>query len=264
MSTTVRIGRVGGVVRLTFDGPESRNALDCGGFLALARALHSLRDDLSARVVVMTGAGDAFCSGVDLRWAIGMREHGVSPLELMDAANLAVRSVLDCPVPVIARVAGSAAGGGASLAFAADLCYATFESRFSMAFANVGLMPDCGATRTVAAAVGRARAAHLALLGGALTARAAVDAGLIAEAVSLEQLDVQIESAVNRFLSGNRRATELTKRAVNAGALPSIHESLELERAGQIELLSLPGFAGAALSALSRKKTATAAGDSSR
>jgi enoyl-CoA hydratase/carnithine racemase len=256
MTTNVRVDRSGvGALRLTFDGPASKNALDYGGFLAVARGLDSARDDPSVRVVVMTGVGDSFCSGVDLRWALEMRSHGVSPPELMDAANSAVRAVLNCPVPVIARVTGSAAGGGASLAFAADICYATADSRFSMAFTNLDLMPDCGATRTVAAAIGRARAAHLALLGRSLTAEDAADAGLIAEVLAPDELDPQIDVVVRRFLSGSRRATELTKRAVNAGALPFLEESLELERAGQVELLSSPEFAQAALSVLNRPKT---------
>jgi enoyl-CoA hydratase len=260
MTTKVRADRSGGLLRLTFDGPASKNALDYGGFLALARELDKVRDDLSVKVVVMTGTGDAFCSGVDLRWALEMRTHGVSPLELMDAANLAVSAILECPVPVIARVTGSAAGGGASLAFAADVCYATLDSRFSMAFTNVGLMPDCGATRTVAAAIGRARAAHLALLGNSLTAEEAADTGLIAGALVPEQLDPRIDLAVRRFLAGSRRATELTKRAVNAGALPSMKESLERERAGQVELLSMPEFAEGALSVVNRHRNSTAGG----
>jgi enoyl-CoA hydratase/carnithine racemase len=251
------------LLRLTLDGPASKNALDYRGFLALAEALDSVRDDPSARVVVMTGVGDSFCSGVDLRWALEMRAHGVSPLELMDAANLAVSAVINCPVPVIARVTGSAAGGGASLAFAADLCYATAGSRFSMAFTNLGLMPDCAATRTVAAAVGRARAAHLALLGRSLTAGEAANAGLIAEVLEPDELDSQIHLAVKRFLSGSRRAMELTKRAVNVGALPGLEQGLELELAGQAELLSAPEFAEAALSVLSGRRAVPVAGGSS-
>ena len=143
--------------------------------------------------------------------------RGITPTDTMDAANRLVRAIVQVPVPVIARVTGAAAGIGASLAIAADLTYATENSYLLLAFVNIGLMPDGGASALVAASAGRAVAAEMALLGERLPAAEAKAAGLITDVVADDEIDARVDKAAQKIANGPRRALELTKRAVNAG-----------------------------------------------
>ena len=131
-----------GVKRITFNNPARRNAIDFGMFEAFAAAVEESATDAS-RVVVITGAGDSFCSGLDL--------GSISPSELasMDVAarvreliNPSVRRMRELGKPFVARVAGPAAGIGFSYVLASDVVIASEEATFSQSFVRVGLMPD--------------------------------------------------------------------------------------------------------------------------
>src|SRR5215217_873976 len=160
----------GGVKRITFNNPARRNAIDFGMFEAFAQAVEESATDES-RVVVITGAGDAFCSGLDL--------GSISPAELaaLDVAAR-VRELINPPVlrmralgkPFISRVAGPAAGIGFSYVLASDYVVASEDATFSQSFVRVGLMPDGGATHLLPALVGRAKAFELMARGEPVSA----------------------------------------------------------------------------------------------
>ncbi|MEU7765417.1 enoyl-CoA hydratase-related protein [Nocardia sp. NPDC049190] len=151
---------------------------------------------------------------------------------VMDAANRLVRAVVDAPVPVIVRIRGAAAGIGVGIALAADLVYASEDSYLLLAFINIGLMPDGGASALVAAAAGRPLAAAMALLGERLPATAARAAGLITAVVPDEELDATVQTAAPKIAAGPRRALELTKKALNQATLTSLDTALATEKAG--------------------------------
>ena len=165
-----------GVLRLTMNRPEQLNAMTAAMSDRLAEELEraAARDDV--RVVLLAGAGDAFSSGADLSGADAHENFDVSSL---DRANRIVRAIIALDRPVVAAVRGVAAGVGCSAALACDLVVAEESAAFLLAFARIGLMPDGGATATVAAAVGRARAMRMALLAEPLSGREAYDAGLV-------------------------------------------------------------------------------------
>jgi enoyl-CoA hydratase len=137
----------------------------------------------------------------------------------------------------VAAVNGIAAGVGCSAALAADLVVAAESASFLLAFARIGLMPDGGATATVAASIGRARAMRMALLADPLTAAEAYDAGLVTHVASDEEFPGLVEKVVRRLAAGPPLAFAATKKAINAATLGALEGSLERERTGQTLLL---------------------------
>lgn len=218
---------------LTLDRPERLNALTADDADRLAEQLERATGD-EVRVVVLTGAGDAFCSGADLS---GADPHARFDVTSLDRANRIVRAITRLDKPVVAAVNGVAAGVGCSAALACDLVVAKESALFLLAFARIGLMPDGGATATVAAAVGRARAMRMALLGEGMTGREAYDAGLVSHVAPDADFDEVVERLVGRLAAGAPLAHAATKKAVNAATLLQLEAALERERSGQAVLL---------------------------
>lgn len=224
-----------GVLRLTLDRPETLNALTAEMADAFAATLERAQGRDDVRVVLLTGAGEAFCSGADLS---GPDAHENFDVSALDRANRIVRAIVALDQPVVAEVGGVAAGVGCSIALAADLAVVAPSASFVLAFTRIGLMPDGGATATVAAAVGRARAMRLALLGEPLPAEEAYDAGLVSHLVGpYEELQEVVGPLVSRLAAGPPLAYAATKRAVNAATLDGLEDALDRERAGQTLLL---------------------------
>jgi len=223
-----------GVLTLRFDRPASSNALTDA--MAMGAAAHleraGARDDV--RVVVLTGTGEAFSTGADIG---GDDAHERFDVRALDAANRLVRSILRCDTPVVAGVNGVAAGVGLSAVLACDLAVCAESASLLLAFARVGLMPDGGATATVAASIGRARALRMALLAEPLGAREAHDAGLVSHVVADDDYEAELADVVRRLRLGAPLGQAATKRAVNAAALAQVEPALELERTTQTMLL---------------------------
>ncbi len=230
----LHVGCAQGVLSLTLDRPGRLNALTAAMSERIAAELEEAagRDDV--RVVLLAGAGGAFSSGADLS---GPDAHRSFDATSLDRANRLVRAVVRLDKPVVAAVAGVAAGVGCSLALACDLVVAAESASFLLAFTRIGLMPDGGASATVAAAAGRARAMRMALLGEALSAPDAHAAGLVSHLVDDQALDATVAGLVGRLAAGPPLAYAATKKAVNEATLGHLHEALERERSGQAVLL---------------------------
>ena len=234
MSDDLEIAHADGVLTLTMDRPAQLNALtpEMSGAIASELEGAAARDDV--RVVLLAGAGSAFCSGADLS---GSDAHAHFDVTSLDRANRIIRAVTDLDKPVVAAVGGIAAGVGCSAALACDLVVAKRSASFLLAFARIGLMPDGGATATVAASVGRARAMRMALLGEALPAPEAYDAGLVSHLADDDDFDATVATLVVRLAAGPPLSYAATKKAVNAATLGHLHDALERERTGQTVLL---------------------------
>jgi enoyl-CoA hydratase len=223
-----------GALWLTLDRPGTFNALTGEMVAGLVGELRSATHRDEVRVVVLTGSGTAFSAGADLT--------GDEPQERYDAgsvdgANLLIRSVTDLDKPVVCGLNGIAAGVGMSVALACDLVVAKESAALTLAFTKIGLMPDGGATATVAASVGRARAMRMALLSDLLSAREAYDAGLVSHVLTDEEYDAGLAKIVRRIAAGPPLAYAATKKAVNAATLHALPGAFERERAGQSLLL---------------------------
>ncbi|GAA4994917.1 enoyl-CoA hydratase [Yinghuangia aomiensis] len=241
----VLVARTGAVLRVTFNRPGSLNALTTDMLATAARAIERGGTDAGTRAIVLTGAGRAFSSGADLA-ADGEAtpSDGETPdPAIIDAANRLTMALRRVPKPVIAAVNGPAVGVGCSFAIAADFTVAKESAYFLLAFANAGLMPDGGATALLPAAVGRARAARMAMLAERITARSAVDWGLIAAVFPDNTFDAEVDRLATRLADGPTAAYAQTKRAFNATVLARLPHALEAEREGQSALFRTADFA---------------------
>lgn len=233
------------VLHLTLDRPEKFNALTAD----LVHAVADQIDQTSARVIVLTGNGKAFCSGADV--------SGDKPsMDTLHAANRLTLTILDSPKPVVAAVNGIAAGVGVSFALACDLQVVTASAAFMLAFTKIGLMPDGGASLLVPAAVGRARAARMALLAEKIPAAQAAEWGLVSHPVADEEFAAEVDRVAGALAAAAPLALARTKQAVNAAMVPQIRAILGLEAAGQETLMYTEDFAEG-VAAFQAKRAAT-------
>jgi 2-(1,2-epoxy-1,2-dihydrophenyl)acetyl-CoA isomerase len=182
------------VVRL--DRPAERNAL-------IPELLHALVDQLksaaaSRRPVILSAAGPAFCVGADLNWLASLRDPALGVADLVAVHHLAISTLVEMPVPVIAAVNGPVAGGGLGLALAPDYCVVAERASFSTAYFRLGLTPDGGASTFLERAIGPARTRELLLTNRRLSAREACEWGLVNQVVDdAALLDRAVEFAAS-------------------------------------------------------------------
>jgi 2-(1,2-epoxy-1,2-dihydrophenyl)acetyl-CoA isomerase len=216
------------IATLTLDRPDALNSLTVGLKEALLRAFVDVGRDPAVRVVIVTGAGRAFCAGQDLRERL---DPGAAPLatEIRERYNPIILAMRRLEKPIVGAINGIAAGAGASLAFACDIRIAAEGASFLLAFGRVGLIPDSGATWFLPRLVGPAKAAELAMTGEPLTAAQAERFGLVAKVVPDAELGQEARALASRLAAGAPRALALTKRALNRAAESTLEEALEYE-----------------------------------
>ena len=213
-----------GVATLTLARPDRRNALNTRMRAEIPAAIRLAQE--RARVLVMTGAGDSFCSGQDLG-------DGTAALDiervLRDEYAPMLRAIFDCPIPTIAAVNGAAAGAGANLALAADVVIASERAVFLQAFTRIGLMPDAGGTYWLPRQVGFARAMGASLFAEPVSARQAEVWGMIWEAVEDDLFDAHVARRAAHLAQGPTVAYGAVKQALRASAANDLETQLALE-----------------------------------
>jgi 2-(1,2-epoxy-1,2-dihydrophenyl)acetyl-CoA isomerase len=222
----------GGVGRITLNRPDSLNSWTEEFGRELKQALTETAADGGVRAVLITGAGRGFSSGADLK--AGFDPHPDDGLpdirkELDDLYHPIIAAVRRLEKPVVAAVNGPAVGIGASLAFACDLVLAAESAYFGLAFVNIGLMPDGGSTLFVPAAVGKARAFQMALLGERVPAQKALDWGLVNFVHPDEGLREEAEALVGSLAQGPTRSYASSKKALNRMLFGDMQRQLDLE-----------------------------------
>ena len=216
------------IATLTLDRPDALNSLTVPLKQELLAAFRDVARDREVRVVILTGAGRAFCAGQDLRERL---EPDAAPLaiEIRERYNPIILAMRRLEKPIVGAINGIAAGAGASLAFACDIRIAAEGASFLLAFGRVGLIPDSGATWLLPRLVGPAKAAELAMTGEPLSAAQAERFGLVAAVVPAEELAASARALASRLAAGAPRALALTKRALERSAASTLEESLEYE-----------------------------------
>jgi 2-(1,2-epoxy-1,2-dihydrophenyl)acetyl-CoA isomerase len=222
-----------GVGRITLNRPDTLNAWNEQFGVDLRDVVTKDAQDDSVRALLITGAGRAFSSGADLK-ASGAGELDDDGLpnvrkRLTELYHPILVGIRELPKPVIAAVNGPAVGIGASLSFACDLIVAASNAYFNLAFVNIGLMPDGGSTAFVPAAVGKARAFEMALLGERIPAQQALDWGLINRVVEPESLSKEALELAQRLAGGPTQSYAGSKRALNRMLYGDLNAQLELE-----------------------------------
>ncbi len=215
-----------GLAILRLNRPEVMNAMNVQMRAEITDAMRFAATE--ARVVVITGAGRAFCSGQDL----GDGGNAASiDLErtLRDEYVPMLKSIIDCPVPVISVVNGVAAGAGANLALAADVVIATESAVFMQAFTRIGLIPDAGGTYWLPRQMGFAKAMGASLFAEKITARQASDWGMIWEAVPDEMFETVWKARAKQLAEGPTQAYMNVKQALRESFSNDLDEQLALE-----------------------------------
>jgi 2-(1,2-epoxy-1,2-dihydrophenyl)acetyl-CoA isomerase len=207
----------GGVLRITLNRPDVRNALTPDQRDEIVSLLEEASADGSIRCVVISGAGGSFCSGADLRASrsTGERRPGDVARTIASGAQRLIAAVMDCEKPVIAAVDGVAAGIGAHLALACDLVIATDGSRFIEVFVRRALVPDGGGAYLLVRLIGPHKAKELAFFGGDVHASDALEMGLINCVVPSDQLELTVNGWASKLAAGPTRTIALTKKLIN-------------------------------------------------
>ncbi|MGQ0621451.1 MAG: enoyl-CoA hydratase/isomerase family protein [Panacagrimonas sp.] len=219
------------VARLTFCRPERANAINLAFATELHTAAKECRDNPDIRAVVLAAEGRLFCAGGDLASFSEAGDRLPEALKaLLDQVHAAIEVFAGMDAPVIAEVAGTAAGAGMSLVAATNLAYATVESKFTMSFTAVGLTPDSSSTWFLPRLVGWRRAEELMLTNRVLSAKEAADWGLINgcfdDAAALRE---GVDKIARRLAAGPTRAYGGVSRLLNASAGRLLHEQLGME-----------------------------------
>jgi 2-(1,2-epoxy-1,2-dihydrophenyl)acetyl-CoA isomerase len=227
---TIELTREAGVVRLTLNRPEKKNAINATMWFELERVFDELSRSPADRVLVLSGAGGAFCSGADLSGASNPDDHEPFGMDRIQGVALALHRL---PIPVIARVDGDAVGAGCNLALGCDIVLASSRSRFAEIFVRRGLSVDFGGSWLLPRLIGLHRAKLLCLTGDLISAHEAAELGLVNKVVEVEDLDSAVESLVERLLAAPPVALSHVKRLLNEGVMSTMVEALDAEAAAQ-------------------------------
>jgi 2-(1,2-epoxy-1,2-dihydrophenyl)acetyl-CoA isomerase len=223
-----------GVGTITLNRPAAYNSLDIATKELLLETVRAVADDPAVRCVVLTGSGKAFCTGQDLKEHIELLNNGGSEALFTTVDkhyNPIVTTVAGMAKPVIAAVNGVAAGAGASLAFACDLRIVADTAGFNLAFANVALSCDTGASYTLQRLVGRAKAMELLYFPSTVSAADALELGLATKVVPADELAGEVTALATRLAAGPTVALGAMRQSVAYAAGHSFEESVEFESA---------------------------------
>lgn len=232
MGETVLLAKDGPVATITINRPEVMNALDLDTMRALLEACAAVEADKEIRVVVLTGAGPAFVAGGDVGQFRRMIDQPDFPIEdAIEVLQSITRSLKRMPKPVLASVRGSAAGAGFSLMCACDLAIAADDAVFTLAYAQIGVTPDGGATFTLPRIVGAKRAAELLMLPDLFDAARAERLGLVNWIVPGAELAAETARIAQRLAHGPTVVYARAKALLEQSGDNALDEQLAAEKA---------------------------------
>jgi 2-(1,2-epoxy-1,2-dihydrophenyl)acetyl-CoA isomerase len=245
----------GGVGRITLNRPDTLNAWHAAFGRELLQAIEGDAADESVRAVLITGAGRAFSSGADLKAGFDVADDGLPDIRKeLDVYHPIISGVRRLEKPVVAAVNGPAVGIGASLALSCDLVLAAESAYFGLAFVHIGLMPDGGSTVFVPAAVGKARAFQMALLGERVDTERALGWGLVNFVHPDDALMDEANALVTKLAAGPTRSYAASKRALNRMLYRDLEGQLDLEADLQHALARTKDFQEGALAFVERRE----------
>lgn len=226
----ILLERAAGVVTLTLNRPARKNAITGDMWGQLRDIFVEVAATPEDRVLIITGAGGAFCSGADLGAVGDIATGGLARMRYIGSAAQALH---DLPKPTIAKVPGIAAGAGANLALGCDLIVASDEARFSEIFSARGLSLDFGGSWLLPRLVGLHRAKELAFFADILSAKEAEDFRLVNRVVPATELDAFVDEWARRLAAGPPIALSMTKRMLNNSLTSTLADALEAEALSQ-------------------------------
>jgi len=213
---------------ITLNRPDVFNAFNDELSYALQDALKEATKNDEVRVVVLTGAGKAFCSGQDLK-DIAQKENRSLRDSIDKRYNPIIKAMRTMPKPIICRLNGVAAGAGCSIALASDMIIAAENASLIEIFINVGLVLDSGSSYFLPRVVGSQKAFELSTMGSKMTAAQAFEWGMVNKVVPMEELDTTVESVVSFYRNAPTKAVGLMKKMLNKSFHSDLDTMLEYE-----------------------------------
>lgn len=232
-----------GVLTITFDRPDVMNAFTVQTAIDLADAVTEADPD-DHHAVVLTGDGPAFSAGGDIE-SMAEREESVREAydRVEESFGRVVEEIMECPVPVVAKVNGDAVGAGLAVSAVCDFAYAAESARFSCAFVRVGLIPDTGGTFLLPRLVGLREAKRLAFTADFISAEEAADIGLINDAVPGDALDDAVGDLLDTLRERPTRTIGLAKQAMHENLGREWADALDYENMVQSHAYDTPEHA---------------------
>ena len=245
------------ITTITLDRPEKLNAFSGTMREDLLAALRAAGGDRGCRVVIITGAGRAFCAGGDVEYMSGLQKNGdvAAFRKLLDAGRDVVTAIAELPQPVIASVNGVAAGAGCNLALACDYRIASETAKLGETFVKIGIHPDWGGTWFLPRLVGPSRAMELLVTGRMVDAAEALAIGMVDRVVSPAELPSQTNALATTIAHGPPQAIADIKRALAASRTNGLPAQVELESEHQVRAF-LSRDAGEGMAAFFEKRAA--------
>jgi enoyl-CoA hydratase/carnithine racemase len=241
MSGSIQIEREDDIMVVINNNPSARNALSIEFYTGFAETVSSAAIDPTIGAIVLTGAGDFFCSGGDLNRLKSNAERSPEErragVERLHQMILAMRS---CPKPIIAAIEGGAAGAGVSLAMACDMIVSSPQAYFSAAYVRVGLTPDGGATSFLGNTLPRQLATELCLTGERIGAVRLYNLGVINQLVEAGTVLEAAKSIARRLSHGPARATARIKALCEAASINTLQKQLNMEADFMVQSQSDP------------------------
>jgi 2-(1,2-epoxy-1,2-dihydrophenyl)acetyl-CoA isomerase len=234
---TVTLDIADGIARVVLDRPDAFNSIDLALAQSLLDATITIGADPSVRVVLLSGAGRAFCGGGDVKaFAARVGTDPAAPDGLpafikatTAALHAAVANLARLEAPVVAAVHGSAAGAGFSLALSADILLVAEGTKLTLAYTGIGMTPDGSVTWFLPRLVGVRRAAELMLTNRVLSAQEAVDLGIATRVVPADDLAKEADALATQLAAGPTVAYGAVKRLLLASATNGLETQMELE-----------------------------------
>lgn len=228
----------GDIATVTLNRPERRNALTVAGAQAIADALEKVAE--SSRVVVLTGAGPAFCAGGDFDELarLSAADPAQAAVHLYSGYQRMIRTVREIDIPVVAAVNGSAMGAGMDLALACDVRVASAEAKFGQVWVNLGIIPGTGGAFWTAMLAGWARAAEMILTGKVIDAATAKEWGLVNEVIQPGRLIERAREVASSIAENPSDAVTANKKALNETIRASYEAALAHAREVQPKLFA--------------------------
>jgi 2-(1,2-epoxy-1,2-dihydrophenyl)acetyl-CoA isomerase len=245
------------ITTITLNRPEKLNAFSGTMREDLLAALRAAAVDPGCRVVVITGAGRAFCAGGDVEYMSGLQKDGnvAAFRKLLDAGRDVVTTIVEMAKPVIASVNGIAAGAGCNLALACDYRIASDTAKLGETFVRIGIHPDWGGTWFLPRLVGPSRALELLMTGRVVDAAEALSIGMVDRVVPLSELPLQTTTLARAIAEGPPIAITDIKRALAASRTNALRAQVDLESEHQLRAF-LSSDAAEGLAALFEKRAA--------
>lgn len=232
MSQTLQLSQKENLGVITFNRPEVFNSFNKELALAVQKALQNYAEDENIRAIMLTANGKAFCAGQDLQEAIA--DNGLEIEQIVEEHyNPLVKQIRTIEKPILAAVNGVAAGAGANIALACDVCVATESASFIQAFSKIGLVPDSGGTFTLPRIIGFGKASALMMLGDKISANEAEQMGMIYKVFSDDTFKEESEKVALKLAGLPTKGLAFTKHLLNQSFTNDLNQQLEMEKEWQ-------------------------------